>query len=154
MPHIHDKIDFCVEVFVVHKNKVLLRKHDKHKIWLSVGGHIELNEDPNEAAIREVKEEVGLDVQLIHSTKFPIVHGDHRGLIPPVFISRIRMSETHEHVVFVYFAHSSTDKLTPSNKEISEECRWFTQTELEDQIFKLKKDVQVYAKAALATLER
>ena len=45
MPHIHDKIDFTVEVFVVYKNKVLLRKHDKYKLWLSVGGHIELEDD-------------------------------------------------------------------------------------------------------------
>jgi 8-oxo-dGTP pyrophosphatase MutT (NUDIX family) len=64
MPHIHDKIDFCSEVFVVFKNKVLLRKHDKFKIWLSVGGHIELDEDPTETAVREAKEEVGLDVVL------------------------------------------------------------------------------------------
>jgi len=55
MPHIHDKIDFTVEVFVVHQKAVLLRRHDKYKIWLSVGGHIELDEDPNQAAIREVK---------------------------------------------------------------------------------------------------
>ncbi len=65
MPHIHDTIDFTVEAFVVHNDKVLLRKHDKYKIWLSVGGHIELDEDPNQAAFREVKEEVGLDIELI-----------------------------------------------------------------------------------------
>ena len=59
MPHIHEKIDFTAEVFIVHHNRVLLRLHDKYNIWLSVGGHIELNEDPMEAAIREVKEEVG-----------------------------------------------------------------------------------------------
>jgi len=35
--------------------KVQLRKHDKYNIWLSVGGHIEPDEDPNQAAIREVK---------------------------------------------------------------------------------------------------
>ncbi len=62
MPHIHEKIDFTVEVFIVYDNKVLLRKHDKYKKWLSIGGHIELDEDPNQAAIREVKEEVGLDI--------------------------------------------------------------------------------------------
>ena len=56
MPHIHEKIDFTVGVFVVHKNKVLLRKHDKYHLWLDVGGHVELNEDPTEAAVREVKE--------------------------------------------------------------------------------------------------
>jgi ADP-ribose pyrophosphatase YjhB (NUDIX family) len=64
MSHIHEKIDFTVGVFVVYKDKVLLRKHDKYNLWLCVGGHIELDEDPNEAALREVKEEVGLDVTL------------------------------------------------------------------------------------------
>ena len=64
MPHINNKIDFTVEVFIVYNNKVLLRKHDKYKIWLGVGGHIELDEDPNQAAVREVKEEVGLDIML------------------------------------------------------------------------------------------
>ena len=62
MPHLHEKIDFTAEVFIVYQNKVLLRKHDKYKMWLSVGGHIELDEEPNQAAVREVKEEAGLDV--------------------------------------------------------------------------------------------
>ena len=51
MPHIHEKIDFDSDVFIVHDNKVLLRKHDKYKMWLAVGGHIELDEDPNQAAV-------------------------------------------------------------------------------------------------------
>lgn len=46
MPHIHEKIDFTVEVFIVHENKVLFRMHDKFKKWMSAGGHIELDEDP------------------------------------------------------------------------------------------------------------
>ena len=40
LPHIHEKIDFTVEVFIVYKNKVLLRMHDKVKKWLGPGGHI------------------------------------------------------------------------------------------------------------------
>ena len=63
MPHIHEKVDFTVEVFIVYKNKVLLRMHDKHHAWISIGGHIELGEDPEESAIREVKEEVGLEAK-------------------------------------------------------------------------------------------
>jgi len=65
MPHIHEKIDFVADVFVVYKDRVLIRKHDKYDKWLAVGGHIELDENPNQAAVREVKEEVGLDVELI-----------------------------------------------------------------------------------------
>ncbi len=64
MAHINYKVDLCSEVFIVYNQKVLLRKHDKLGVWLSVGGHVEINEDPTEAAVREVKEEVGLDVEL------------------------------------------------------------------------------------------
>ena len=125
MPHIHDKIDFTVEVFVVHKNKVLLRKHDKYKKWLSVGGHIELDEDPNQAATREVKEEVGLEVKLLGS--FPFFHErDYTELIPPVALNRHRIKENHEHLTLVYFASSKTDALNPSRKEVSKELKWFT----------------------------
>ena len=83
MPHIHEKIDFTVEVFIVHKDRVLLRMHDKFKKWMSVGGHIELDEDPEEAARREVKEEVGLEIELIGNQR--LFHDvDHsRELIPP-----------------------------------------------------------------------
>ena len=64
MPHIHEKIDFTSEVFIVYQDKVLLRIHDKYGRWLSIGGHIELDEDPVQAAIREAKEEVGLDIEI------------------------------------------------------------------------------------------
>ncbi len=57
MAHIHEKIDFTASVYIVFKNKVLLHKHKKLGIWLQPGGHIELDEDPNEAALREAKEE-------------------------------------------------------------------------------------------------
>jgi hypothetical protein len=53
MSHLHEKIDFTVEVFVVSGDAVLLRKHDKYKIWLGVGGHIELDEEPTQAAVRD-----------------------------------------------------------------------------------------------------
>jgi len=31
MPHLHDKIDFTVETFIVYNDRVLLRMHDKYK---------------------------------------------------------------------------------------------------------------------------
>ena len=88
MSHIHEKIDFTVEVFLVYKDKVLLRLHEKYKIWLSVGGHIELDEEPNQAAIREVKEEVGLDIQLFDDLQpFKDESNDYKELIPPKFMN-------------------------------------------------------------------
>lgn len=155
MPHIHDKIDFTAEVFIVHKNKVLLRRHEKYDIWLSVGGHIELDEDPVEAALREVKEEVGLNIEIIGGQKG---EGDgskenrgYKDLIPPKYLGRHPASETHEHIAFVYFGTSDTDKIVDpiDDSEKAETC-WVTITELEDM--DLVPNIKFYAKEALKEL--
>ncbi len=57
---------FTVSVFIVHKDKVLLHLHKKAKKILPLGGHIEVNELPEEACIREAKEESGLEINLNH----------------------------------------------------------------------------------------
>ena len=53
MAHIHEKIDFTVAIFVVHEEKILLIHHRKLGKWLPLGGHIELDEDPEQAADRK-----------------------------------------------------------------------------------------------------
>ncbi len=155
MPHIHDKIDFTVEVFVVYQNKVFLRKHDKYKIWLSVGGHIELDEDPNQAAIREVKEETGLVVELIGKAEsFSHEPEGYKELVPPEFLNRHRINDSHEHVTLVYFAITQSNKITQGKSEISDECRWFTEEELEDPRYGVKSSIKFYAQNALRTVRR
>ena len=157
MPHIHEKIDFCVEVFIVYKNKILLRMHDKYKIWLSVGGHIELDEDPIQAAIREVKEEVGLDIKIIGDAHGPLSgHENNRGykyLIPPRYLGRHPVSDTHDHVAFVYFATSDTDVIVNSLSEHEQsETRWVSKKELD--IMDLIPNVRFYAMEALKELSK
>ena len=111
MPHIHEKIDFTAEVFIVYQDKVLLRQHDKYKKWLSVGGHIELDEEPNQAAVREVKEEVGLDITLHNEEDLSITEGHgYQELIPPEFMNIHKINDTHQHITLVYFANP-----TPTN---------------------------------------
>ena len=65
MPHLHEKIDFTVSIFIVKDQKVLFIFHKQLNRWLPIGGHIELDENPEQAAIREAKEESGLDVELV-----------------------------------------------------------------------------------------
>lgn len=152
MPHIHKDIDFTSEVFVVYKNKVLLRKHDKFKEWLSVGGHIELNENPNQAAIREVKEEVGLDITLDQSLKPQREEDNTKDLIPPYFLNENKIDENHTHVTFVYFAISNTDQIFETiEREKSEDCRWLTREELLANQ-EIKPSVKFYALKALEKL--
>lgn len=149
MGHIHEKVDFTVEVFIVYNNKVLLRKHDKYKKWLSVGGHVELHEDPNQAALREVKEEVGLDVELVSNHR--ISRSDsYSELVPPVFLNRHRINDAHEHVTLVYFARAFSDYLLLSTTEKADECKWLSREELET--LDLMPHVRKYALAALEAL--
>lgn len=156
MAHIHEKIDFCSEVFIVYKDKVLLRMHDKFKFWLSIGGHIELDEDPVEAAIREVKEEVGLDVQIAGDAHGPTDNEEkNRGykyLIPPRYLGRHPVGENHEHIAFVYFAKTNTDIVSESvlDHEKGVETKWFSKEDLENT--ELVPNVKFYATKALEAL--
>jgi len=147
MPHIHEKLDFVSDTFVVNGDAVLLRIHDKHKIWLPPGGHIELDEDPAQAAVREVREEVGLDVTLLGASQ-SFTDGTH-DLIVPRFVNRHRVSDTHEHVSFVYFARSDSRTFVEGETEKSDGIRWFTKDELDDPQYGIRENVRYYAKAAL-----
>ena len=111
MAHLHEKVDFTVEVFIVFEDKVLLRRHDKYDKWLGVGGHVELDEEPNQAAIREVKEEVGLEVELIdRSRRLQIEDSGYSELIPPRYMNIHDINEVHKHLSLVYFAKSKSEK--------------------------------------------
>jgi len=155
MPHIHEKIDFTVEVFIVFQNTVLLRKHDKYGIWLSVGGHIELDEDPMEAALREVREEVGLTVELSRTGLLREENSEnYKELIPPRFMNIHRINDNHKHVALVYLATSQSDRVVEGESEKSKGWRWFTGDELQDPAWGLRNNIKFYAEQALKELGR
>ena len=152
MPHIHEKIDFTAEAFIVNKNKVLLRIHDKLKIWMSIGGHIELDEDPVEAVVREAKEEVGLDIKVVGEIK-PVENEiyNYREIIAPRHLGRHNIGATHEHVVFVYYAYSSTQEVKDAHSDHEKsETKWCTMEDLENM--DLLPNVRFYASEALREL--
>lgn len=56
---------FVVSLLLVTRNepeKILLVHHKKYNSWIQPGGHIEPFETPIEAAVRECREETGIDV--------------------------------------------------------------------------------------------
>lgn len=154
MAHVHEKIDFTADVFIVCRGKVLLRMHDKYHMWASVGGHIDLDEDPNQAAVRECKEEVGLDVVLWDGMKKRTDEREgFKELIPPVFLNRHITSGTHEHIGLVYFAVSENDDVVPGHDgDRSDEWKWCAYEDLETM--DLHPDIRAYARAALDALAR
>ncbi|MFC1638402.1 NUDIX domain-containing protein [Patescibacteria group bacterium] len=152
MPHINELIDFCVETFVVFEDKVLLRYHDKYEKWLSVGGHIELDENPNEAAVREVKEEVGLDVELFDGQlPFEKNEAGYEELIPPQFMNIHNITDTHKHIAMVYFAKTNSGEVVEPEREKSGGWKWMTKEDIENADH-IDDDIKFYALGALDKL--
>jgi len=151
MAHVHEKIDFTVGVYIVNKGRVFLRKHDKYNIWLYPGGHIELDEDPIQAVIREAKEETGLDIILWKGNqKFDFKDEESEELPPPITINRHLTSPEHEHVNMSYFATSESDVIQPSPDEQQDNWKWCTKEDLETM--DLRSDIKFYAALAIDTL--
>ncbi len=156
IPHIHTEpgqIDYIAEVFIVHENKVLIRFHEKHHIWIAPGGHVELNETPEEAAVREAKEEVGLDIELYDGNKIVAERGTGRlsQLISPVFMNIHDVDENHRHLVFVYLATSKTDVIVQPKNHEKTECCWMTREEV-IAATDMEETIKSYALEALKRL--
>lgn len=52
-----------VRVMLIHDGKVILVRHWYNSLWVMPGGGIHKYETPEQAAIREVKEELGIDIK-------------------------------------------------------------------------------------------
>ncbi len=147
MPHIHALYDFVVSVFVVYQNRVLLVYHKKYSEWLPIGGHIELNEDPEQALYREIKEESGMRVRIL--TKAPsIAHDGVKPIPTPSFVDAHRISRTHKHIAFIYFGVSKSAKIRLHTRE-HREYRWFSKKDLLDRRFGLTRSIRFYCREAL-----
>jgi len=96
---------FTVAVFVVHEGKVLLHWHRKLGMWLPPGGHIERDELPDDAAVREVLEETGVEVELVGERREDIE--DPVQLHRPAGVQLEDIGPGHQHIDLIYFARST-----------------------------------------------
>lgn len=147
MAHIHEKIDFTVAIFVVKDEQVLLIHHRNLGCWLPLGGHIELDEDPEQAALREAKEESGLEVELL-GERPPTTGPGTRALIAPRFLDIHRINETHEHIGLIYWARPRNGKLRLSAAE-HHDIRWCAAAELDTLRPPMSDAVKWYCRQAI-----
>ena len=147
MAHIHEKIDFTVAIFIVHDHKVLLIHHRNLNKWLPVGGHIELDEDPEAAAVREAREESGYDIELL-GERPPTTGNGTRALIAPRFLDIHYISDTHEHIGMIYWARPLQGQLTLAPTE-HHDIRWCSGDDLDTLQPPMDKAVKWYCRKAL-----
>ncbi len=147
MAHIHEKVDFTVAIFVVRDGKVLLIHHRKLDKWLPLGGHIELDEDPEQAALREAREESGLEVELL-GERPPTTEPGTRALIAPRFLDIHRISATHEHIGMIYWARPRNGTVTLAAGE-HHHIRWCAPEDLDALRPAMSNAVKWYCRKAV-----
>lgn len=158
MAHNNYYLDLCVDACVVCGDRVLIRMHDKYHNWGFPGGHIDAGQDANEAAVREVWEEVGLQVQLVGPVGWTKVDTEtNRDLVPPMFVNRHTIKGDHDHSAFIFAAKSDSMDINPQSDEDQDaECRWVTQSELDEILVtdpRMRKEIHRYASTALKLVQ-
>ena len=139
---------FTVAVFVVWEGKVLLHFHRKLGMWLPPGGHIEEGELPDEAAVREVWEETGVQVELVGERREDIVNPLQ--LHRPAGVQLENFEPGHQHIDLIYFARPAGS--TEIRDEFAEEkVGWYAPEDWGGM--PLNAEVRGWCERAFAALE-
>ena len=123
---------FTATGFVVHEDATLLHWHRKVKMWLPPGGHIEANEDPVQAALREVEEETGVQVEVV-PTGTPIELDYPKQVHAPFTIEIEDIDDPvqgwHQHIDMIYFC-----KPVGVPETVNDGWVWVSKDELESGV--------------------
>ena len=100
------KRHFTATAFVVRDGQTLLHWHRSLEQWMPPGGHLEEDEDPVAGVQREVREETGLDVELLALT--PTLDFSYPQQLSPPYTILLEDSreqgEPHQHIDLIYFS--------------------------------------------------
>jgi len=139
---------FTVAVFVVWEGKILLHRHRKLGMWLPPGGHIERDELPDEAAVREVLEETGVEVELVGERREDVEEPVQ--LYRPAGVQLERIGPGHQHIDLIYFARPrASTKIQAGYSE--DKVGWYGPGEWDEM--RLNAEVRGWCEAALSALE-
>ena len=122
--------------YVVNDGATALHEHERLGIRIPPGGHVERDELPHETAMREVREETGLEPTLIDDS--PTIEGpDGHSLPRPrhVMLYDINVHENgqvgHQHIDLLYYAHVPTREIDPVDGETGVHAwDWYTPEDL------------------------
>ena len=160
MPHIHNQPgqhDICVSGYIVKSKvgdipRIILHRHRKLNMLLQFGGHVELDETPWQAVLREIAEESGYDksqLKLLQPHRSRLVSLPGVKLHPqPIAIHTYPAGSKHYHTDISYAFITSEN---PIHEIAGDESRYFTLFSLRDlkkltskQMYDNAKTIAIY----------
>lgn len=100
-----------------NQNKILMVKHNKGH-WAFPKGHVEKNETEQETAIRETKEETGIEAEIISDERFIITYSPKENVMKDV----------------IYFIAKPKNNLLNRQPEEIAELEWVNIDEADERI--------------------
>ncbi|UIO98490.1 NUDIX domain-containing protein [Halobaculum sp. CBA1158] len=128
---------FTATVYLVHDGATALHPHPRLGIRIPPGGHVDRDELPHEAALREAREETGLDPTLVDDTE-PVEAPAGETLPTPrhTMLYDINVNDDgevgHQHIDSVFFAAVGSREIDPAgDDEVGPDAwAWYTPAEL------------------------
>jgi len=120
---------FTATGIVFNKNKqILMIFHKKLNVWLPPGGHIEDNELPTNAVIREIFEETGIKVEIfpIENKILTLSNNDCKELEKPfvLLLENIEGNWKHNHIDMVFICKALNENFKLQKTEVND-IGWF-----------------------------